>query len=110
MFGSKTEKIAKLAQKGQVAKLTGFINDKDASVRLAAIDALGTCAGEESYNALVPLVHAADADVRVHAIGALAASGNARARVHIEHQAKDEKDARVKQAIEKALHTLHGGE
>ena len=60
MFGSKTEKIAKLAQKGQVAKLTGFINDKDASVRLAAIDALGTCAGEESYNALVPLVHAAD--------------------------------------------------
>lgn len=110
MFGSKTEKIAKLAQKGQVAKLTGFINDKDASVRLAAIDALGTCAGEESYNALVPLVHAADADVRAHAIGALAASGNARARVHIEHQAKDEKDARVKQAIEKALHTLHGGE
>lgn len=110
MFGSKTEKIAKLAQKGQVAKLIGFINDKDASVRLAAIDALGTCAGEESYNALVPLVHAADADVRVHAIGALAASGNARARVHIEHQAKDEKDARVKQAIEKALHTLHGGE
>ncbi len=110
MFGSKTEKIAKLAQKGQVAKLTGFINDKDASVRLAAIDALGTCAGEESYNALVPLVHAADADVRAHAISALAASGNARARVHIEHQAKDEKDARVKQAIEKALHTLHGGE
>ena len=110
LFGNKMDKIAKLAEKGDAVKLAALVGDKKMDVCLAAIDALGTCAGEESYNALVPLVHAADADVRVHAIGALAASGNARARVHIEHQAKDEKDARVKQAIEKALHTLHGGE
>ena len=67
MFGNKMDKIAKLADKNDAVKLLGMLNDKDEKVVLAAIDALGRCNGDDAFNALVPLVHNASADVRTHA-------------------------------------------
>ena len=55
MFGNKLEKIEKLAAKGDAAKIAEYVNDKHDDVRMAAIDALGTCQGDDAFNALVPL-------------------------------------------------------
>lgn len=77
MFGNKMDKIAKLADKNDAVKLLGMLNDKDEKVVLAAIDALGRCSGDDAFNALVPLVHNDNADVRAHAVLALGQDGSA---------------------------------
>lgn len=110
MFGTSEDKISKMAEKKQSAKLAKLVEDKHPETRLAAIDALGRCGDDEAYNALVPLVHAPDVTTRVHAIRALAQTGNAHARVHIEHQAQTERDPQVLEAIKAALKALHSGE
>lgn len=103
LFGNKFEKIARLAEKGEEEKLVSFVNDKHEDVHLAAIDALGRCSGDVAFNALVPLVHSADKQTRIHAAGALCAMNDPKARAHLEHQRNAEKDPDVLKAIEEAL-------
>jgi HEAT repeat protein len=68
------------------AELVGLVGAKDASLRLAAIDALGALgagratASSPVDDALVPLLSDVDPAVRLHASVALASSGGAKAR------------------------------
>ena len=103
MFGNKLEKIEKLAAKGDAAKIAEYVNDKHDDVRMAAIDALGKCQGDDAFNALVPLVHGGDVEQRKHAALALGSMNVPRARAFLEHQSTLESDADVKKAIETAL-------
>ncbi|HIU47688.1 MAG TPA: HEAT repeat domain-containing protein [Candidatus Fimadaptatus faecigallinarum] len=103
MFGNKLDKISKLAAKRDAGKLAGFVGDGKPEVRLAAIDALGKCEGDDAFNALVPLIHHADRDVRIHAAGALSELKQPRSRPFLEHQLAQEKDAQVIKAIDEAL-------
>ena len=103
LFGNKFEKIAKLAEKGEEEKLVSFVNDKHEDVHLAAIDALGQCKDDVGFNALVPLVHSADRDVRIHTAQALSVQKQPRARAYLEHQLHSEQDPEVVKAIDEAL-------
>ena len=110
MFGNKVDKIAKLAQKGDGEKLAGFVGDKKEEVRLAAIDALGKCEGDVPFNALVPLVHTGDVQTRIHAVTALAALKQPRARTFIEHQRTLERDPAIQKALDEALGSIKDDE
>ncbi len=103
LFGNKLEKIAKLAEKGNAEKLASYLTDKHDDVRLAAIDALGRCHDDIAFNALVPLVHNSDKTTRIHAVEALSAMNDSKARAHLEHQRAAEKDAEVITIIENSL-------
>jgi len=103
MFGNKLGKIEKMAEKNQAEKLQSLLNDKDATVVLAAVDALGRCTGDVAFNALVPLVHHPEAQMRIHAISALGVMGIPKARTFLLHQRDAEKDPQVMDAIAKAL-------
>lgn len=103
MFGSKVDKISKMASKNQAEKLEKMLKDKDMTVVLAAIDALGHCTGDVAFNALVPLILSPDAQVRTHAVNALGEMGLPKARTFLLHQRDAEKDAGVNAAIESAL-------
>ena len=106
MFGNKMDKIAKLADKNDALKLLGMLNDKDEKVVLAAIDALGRCNGDDAFNALVPLVHNDNADVRTHAVLALGKMGLPKARTFLLHQLEAEKSHEVREAMDTALKEL----
>ena len=106
LFGNKFEKIAKLAEKGEEEKLVSFVNDKHEDVHLAAIDALGRCSGDDAFNALVPLVHNDNADVRTHAVLALGKMGLPKARTFLLHQLEAEKSPEVREAMDTALKEL----
>lgn len=103
MFGSKLNKIPKMVEKNQAEKLEALLNDKDMNVVLAAVDGLGKCTGDVAFNALVPLVHHSDAQVRAHAALALGTMGIPKARTFLLHQRDAEKDAKVLEAIADAL-------
>ncbi len=103
MFGNKMNKIPKMVEKNQADKLAGFLKDKKADVVLSAIDGLGQCTGEAAFNALVPLILSPDTQVRIHAINALGAMGEPKARTFLLHKRDDEKDPAVLSAIEAAL-------
>jgi len=103
MFGNKLGKIDKMVAKNQAEKLEALLNDKDSTVVLAAVDGLGRCTGDAAFNALVPLVHHPDAQVRAHAITALGVMGVPKARTFLLHQRDEEKDPKVLEAIANAL-------
>lgn len=110
MFGNKLGKIEKLAQKGDAAHLKGLVKDKKPEVRLAAIDALGQCAGEEAFNALTLLINAPDAEERAHVVRALAATKQPKVRAFLEHRKELEKDPKVLTAIHESLLTAKSSE
>ena len=106
MFGNKFSKIEKMVEKNQGEKLEALLKDKDEAVVLAAIDGLGKCTGDVPFNALVPLVHDPNAQVRIHAIGALGVMGVSKSRTFLLHQRDAEKDPKVLEAIAAALHQI----
>lgn len=106
MFGNKLSKIDKMVEKNQAEKLEALLNDKDETVVFAAIDALGRCTGDVAFNALVPLVHSPNAQVRAHSISALGVMGIPKARTFLLHQRDAEKDPKVLEAIAAALHHI----
>ena len=103
MFGNKLGKIDKMVAKNQAEKLEVLLNDKDATVVLAAVDGLGRCTGDVAFNALVPLLNSPDADVREHGAHALGAMGLPKARTFLLHQKASETDRDVLAAMEEAL-------
>jgi len=108
MFGNKLAKVEKLVAKGKADALIPLTADKSEEVRLAAVRGLGRCDDDNAFNALVPLVHASEASMRVAAISALADMGRPTGRVHIEHQMRVEKDSQVLTAMQNALSKLKG--
>lgn len=106
MFGSKTEKITKLAEKKKSDKITSFLNDKDKTVVLAAINGLGDAGGEAGYNALVPLLRNQDAEVRAASATAIGKTGFPQGRTHLSYHLKNEADPKVQDAIRHALDIL----
>lgn len=110
MFGSKVERIEKLAAKRKSGKLIALLRDKDAQVRYAAVAGLGKCRDDDAYNALIGLLRDADAGMRGAAAKALGALGRPSARVHIEHQISAEKDAKLIADMKVALSVLQHGE
>ena len=109
MFGDPLKKIEKYKAKGKGEKLADLCSHKAKEVRLKAVDALGGLKGnEEAYNELVMHVHDEDTEMRLHAIEALGMLRDVKARAHIEHQSKNEKDEKVRIAIQRALKMLKG--
>ena len=106
MFGNKMTRIARYAQKNKPEKLVKFLNDKDKSVVLAAIEGLGNSRKEEAFNPLIPLLRSPDEDICIQAIKALGTMGRAKARVHLEHMRTKENTKAVDDAIMEALSTL----
>ena len=103
MFGSKLDKIGKMVEKNQAEKLEKLLKDKDQNVVLAAIDGLGQCTGDVSFNALVSLILSPDAQIRSHAVKALGVMGLPKARTFLLHLKEEEKDQSVLVALEEAL-------
>lgn len=106
MFGSKLEKIEKAAAKGKVAELIKFTNDKDSSVALGAIAALGKVKEDDSFNALVTLLSSTDAAYRKAAATSIGDIGNGHGKAFLLHAAQIEKDPEVKKAMENACGKL----
>ena len=68
MFGNKLDKIQKLVEGGKEAALIKLAKDKDKTVKLAAIAALGKIGKDDSFNIMVPdMLIDDDPDVRIAA-------------------------------------------
>lgn len=106
MFGSKTDKIKKLAEKKNGAKISGFLNDHNKEVVVAAIEGLGACGGEDAVNGLVPMMRSADPAIRIATANAMANMGDPRTKAHLDNQLKHESDPKVKDAIVHALGSI----
>ena len=72
LFGSKDKKIEHAIEKKNPAGVIGFLEDKDEHIRMMAIEAAGKIGGDDCMNALIPLLHNADAKTRAAAATALA--------------------------------------
>lgn len=109
-MGDINAKLEKLVEKNKVAKVMAMISGKHESEeeRLAAIDALGKCSGDEAFNGLVPLLHDEDAKIRAHAATALGNFGEARGRTFLSQQLEKEKDPEVIAAIDASLAKVRG--
>ena len=105
MFGNKLAKIEKMAQKGDAHHLKELVKDRKPEVRLAAIDALGQCSGEEAFNTLTLLINTPDAEERAHVVRAMAATKQPKVRAFLEHRKDLEKDPKVLAAIHESLLT-----
>ncbi len=110
MFGINAEKLEKLAKKNKAGKLTALTENKDQSIALMAIDALGKCMDEGAYNNLVTLLHNTDDQKRIHAAKALAVMGRSQAKTHMKYQYQVEKVPEVKEAIAKAMASIKDAE
>ena len=106
IFGNKASKIAKCAQKGNGNPVVKLIKDPDMTVRLAAIDCMGATRCHAASNDLINMLQDPNADVRAHVAGALAGIGDVHAKAHIANAASVEKDAKVKEAMVKAMAKL----
>lgn len=103
MFGSKVSKLEKYVAKNKPKKIIPLLNNKDESVVLKAIEALGRCRDEDAFNVLVPLIRHDHEKIRHAAVLALGNTGRDKARVHLEHQRQVETSEAVKEAITEAL-------
>ena len=106
IFGNKASKIAKCAQKGNGNPVVKLIKDADMTVRLAAIDCMGATRCHAASNDLINMLQDPNADVRTHVAGALAGIGDVHAKAHIANAYSVEKDAKVKDAMAKAIAQL----
>ena len=107
LFGSKESKIQKCIEKQNAAPVIKLIGDKDDNVTLQAVAALGKIPGDDSYNVLIALLREKTPSLRAAAVTALAEMGDPKAKAHISHLGKMEKDAVVLEAIHKAVAKLH---
>lgn len=105
-MSDKWEKLAKLAGKGKGAKLLKFLKNKDASVVLDAVKALGQCGGEDAINALTGLANEGEKNLRIAAIKALGQCGGSYNLTLFTHDVAQEKDEDVLAAIREALEQI----
>ena len=107
MFGaSPIAKIEKYAKKGKSDKLAGYLKNKDVSVRIAAIKALGQCEDELAYNTLASLMTEGSAEERIAVFESLGKLGKSQSFSLFSHYVGSESDPRVKQARNDALVAL----
>ena len=107
MFGNKEQKLEKMITKNNVSGIIALINNKDVTLSLKAVEALGKVTGDDAYNTLITLLRSPRADVRATAASALANMGDPKAQAHISHMLPGEKDAVVIEAMKAALSKLH---
>ena len=110
MFGNKEKKIEHAIEKKNPAAVIALFTDKDEHIRLAAIEAAGKIGGDDSMNALIPLLHHADPKMRAAAAAALAVVGNSHAAAFLSYQLDHEQDPTVLEAVRKAMQRFHGAE
>ena len=111
MFGNKLDKIPKLVEGGKEAALIKLAKDKDKTVKLAAIAALGKIGKDDSFKIMVPdMLIDDDPDVRIAAALALGEMKNAHASAHLRYYLEREKDAKVVTAIKQAITSLGGSD
>ena len=103
---SKLDKVQKYVEKGKEAGLLKLIHDKDKSVRLAAIEGMGKIGRDDSFNNLVTMLSDDDADIRAASADALGVLKNSHADAHLRYRLGIEKDAKVVEAIKKAVASL----
>jgi len=107
LFGSKESKIEKCIAKKNAGPVIKMVYDKDDKVAMQAIAALGKIGGDDGYNVLIALIREKNAKVRAAAVTALGELGESKAKAHISHMEKTEKDAAVLAAIHEAIGRLH---
>ena len=110
LFGSKDKKIEHAIEKKNPAGVIGFLEDKDEHIRMMAIEAAGKIGGDDCMNALIPLLHNADAKTRAAVATALGELGNGHAAAFLSYQLDHEQDATVQAAVRNAMQKLHGEE
>ena len=106
MFGSKQEKIEKAVAKKRIPELIKFTQDKDMAIVKAAIEGLGKIKEDDSFNALIPFLSNADAQLRAATAEALGQLGNDHAKAFVLHAISIEKDATAKASMEKSVQML----
>ena len=106
MFGNKAAKIGKLSAKKKSDLLVKYLDDRDLSIRLAAIKGLGEAGGEAAFNNLTILLRNPDASVRRAAAEALEALKDPKASAFISARLKEETDEGAKTAMRRALNAL----
>ena len=106
MFGNKIQRIERLAEKKKPGKLSKFLRDSDASVRIAAAKASGEIGGEQAFNDLILLLRDDNTEVRRAAAASLEKMKDSKARAHLNAALKAESDEETKKAISHALGAL----
>lgn len=109
MFGSKLKKIQRWKEKGRHDKLIRMLSDKDPSLQLAAIKALGTVeANDAAVNALIACMRAPNPEFRIHVVEALGNLGSPRAAEHIRYLLQNDENETVRKKAGEALKRLAG--
>ena len=103
---SKLDKVKKYAEKGKEDKLIALANDSDKEVRIAAIHGLASIGKEDSFNALIHMMDDSDTDIKISVIEALGNSHSSYADTHLRYALAHETDAKIQDAIRKALAAL----
>lgn len=108
---SKTDKINKLAEKGKSDKLVPLVDNKKPEIHLTAIAALGEIGDDTALNTLVALLRDPNPDKRAEAVKALAKvtlrdPRNSAAKTHLQHLKNNEKDEKVKEALDEAFNLI----
>ena len=89
------EKIKALAEKKKIDKVLKYATHKDAELRVAAANALGTLPADESYNQLVLMTRDEELSVRKAAVVALGVMGRKAGADHVRHVMTHDTDAEL---------------
>lgn len=105
---AKIANVAKAAQKNDVRTLLDYAVSKDKSIRLKAVEALGSTGGDEgAFNLLVPMLRNADVECRTAAAESLGRLGDARALAFIYDRLEREQVDSVREVLLDSMAKLH---
>ena len=100
------EKIHKFAEKKKSAKIIKFLDESDADVVVAALEALSEIRDEDSVNSIASMIDNENKKIRIEVAKALGSLGTEYAKTYLQHRMSSEQDEDVKKAISEALHAI----
>lgn len=106
IFGSKKSKMEGWAKHNKVDKLIEALSDKDSTIQLAAVDALGTIKNDDAVNNLISHLRNPNPEMRKNICNALARIGDKRAIEFMKHLADSDEDASVREKATEAVKIL----
>ena len=106
VFGDKSAKIEKYAQKNKSDKLVALLKDKKKDIRIQAIKALAKVGDDVSVNNLIIMLHDPDKDVRMATIEGMGEMGNGVTKTHLQDYIEKEKDEELLKAARHAIFNI----